>query len=208
MQNLMELETGWSNPDTIFIYKVVQILANPNNPVNVRRECHLEEAGRSRSTAYTRPHLLFWESEWTTCSPAGERVPVQFRRRVGGDEEGAGPARYCCEPACSADSMMGLYRFVLPPFLSRTLYSSGQLDSMMLINSLLSHVTEAHLDEFTLEIERLNVNKAVEPLMSWCASCTGADGSRERGGAGGAEYDLALVQGGRDFFRSVRRPDG
>jgi engulfment/cell motility protein 1 len=37
---------------------------------------------------------------------------------------------------------------------------------MMLINSLLSHATEAHWDEFTLEIERLNVAKAVERLMS------------------------------------------
>lgn len=37
---------------------------------------------------------------------------------------------------------------------------------MMLINSLLSHATEAYWDEFTLEIERLNVAKAVERLMS------------------------------------------
>jgi len=37
---------------------------------------------------------------------------------------------------------------------------------MMLINSLLSHATEAYWDEFTLEIERLNVPKAVERLMS------------------------------------------
>jgi engulfment/cell motility protein 1 len=34
MQNLMELETGWSSIDTVFIYKVVQILANPNNLIN------------------------------------------------------------------------------------------------------------------------------------------------------------------------------
>jgi len=37
---------------------------------------------------------------------------------------------------------------------------------MILINSLLSHATEAHWDEFTLEIERLNVAKTVERLMS------------------------------------------
>lgn len=37
---------------------------------------------------------------------------------------------------------------------------------MMLINSLLSHATEAYWDEFTEEIGRLNVPKAVERLMS------------------------------------------
>lgn len=36
----------------------------------------------------------------------------------------------------------------------------------MLINSLISHATEAYWDEFTSEIERLNVPKAVERLMS------------------------------------------
>lgn len=33
--------------------------------------------------------------------------------------------------------------------------------SMMLINSLLSHATEARWEEFTNELERLNVRKAV-----------------------------------------------
>jgi engulfment/cell motility protein 1 len=37
MQDLMELETGWSSIYTVFIYKVVQILANPNNLINVCR---------------------------------------------------------------------------------------------------------------------------------------------------------------------------
>ena len=37
---------------------------------------------------------------------------------------------------------------------------------MTLINSLLSHATDTYWDEFTLEIERLNVPKAVVRLMS------------------------------------------
>ena len=37
MQNLMELQTGLSNLDTAFISNVVQILASPNNLINVCR---------------------------------------------------------------------------------------------------------------------------------------------------------------------------
>ena len=63
--------------------------------------------------------------------------------------------------------MMRLYRFVCPLFSSTRGYTyTNPLDSMMLINLLLSHATDTHWDEFTLEIERLNVPKAVVRLMS------------------------------------------
>jgi len=37
MQSLMELESGCSNLDTAFIYKVVQVLASPNNLIHLCR---------------------------------------------------------------------------------------------------------------------------------------------------------------------------
>ena len=44
VQNLMELQTGWSNLDTPLISKVVHILTIPNNLINFCR-CNVEEAG-------------------------------------------------------------------------------------------------------------------------------------------------------------------
>ena len=37
MQNLMELDHGWSSLDDAFIYRVVQILSAPNSLINVCR---------------------------------------------------------------------------------------------------------------------------------------------------------------------------
>lgn len=37
MQNLMDLETGWSNLDNAFIFRVVQILSSPQSLINVCR---------------------------------------------------------------------------------------------------------------------------------------------------------------------------
>lgn len=37
MQNLMELDYGWSNLDNSFIFRVVQILAAEQSPINVCR---------------------------------------------------------------------------------------------------------------------------------------------------------------------------
>ena len=70
----------------------------------------------------------------------------------------------------STDGMIGLYKFDLPPVSSILLHQgctyANPLDSMMLINSLLSHATDTYWDEFTLAIGRLNVPDAVVPLAS------------------------------------------
>ena len=44
VQNLTELQTGWSNLDTPLISEVVRILTIPTNMINFCR-CNVEEAG-------------------------------------------------------------------------------------------------------------------------------------------------------------------
>ena len=67
----------------------------------------------------------------------------------------------------SAGSMTGLYRFISPLFSSTRGYTYvNPRDSITLISSLPSHATDAHWDELTLEIERLNIPKAVVRLMA------------------------------------------
>jgi engulfment/cell motility protein 1 len=94
MQNLMELETGWSNLDTAFIYKVVQILANPNNLINVCRPATAILKKLVEADPRRMPDLISGSGSRvvSTCSPTRERVSVRFRRRLGADEKGAGAA--------------------------------------------------------------------------------------------------------------------
>ena len=66
--------------------------------------------------------------------------------------------------------MIGLYTFVSPSFSSILLHQgytyANPLDSMMFIDSLLSHATDTYWDEFTLAIERLKGPKTVVRLTS------------------------------------------
>ena len=65
--------------------------------------------------------------------------------------------------------MIGLYTFVSPLFsilLHQGYTYANPLDSMMFIDSLLSHATDTYWDEFTLAIERLTVPKTVVRLTS------------------------------------------
>ena len=70
----------------------------------------------------------------------------------------------------STDGMIGSSLPRSPPVSSILLHQgctyANPLDSMMLINSLLSHATDTYWDEFTLAIERLNVPDAVVRLAS------------------------------------------
>ena len=62
-----------------------------------------------------------------------------------------------------ADSMVCLYGIISPPFSSTRGLYLRQLT--LLITSLLSHGTDTSWDEFTLEIESLNVSEVVVWLM-------------------------------------------
>ena len=129
MQNLMELERGWSNLDTVFIYKVVQILANPNNLINVCRPASailkkLVEADPRRT-----PDLLSGSGS-RNAPPAPEPGSVyRFGFNIVWEQmkREQGLLDIVVNRLGSADSMMGLYRFVPSPSLPRTLRSSPPL---------------------------------------------------------------------------------
>ncbi|KAH8116469.1 ELMO/CED-12 family-domain-containing protein [Phellopilus nigrolimitatus] len=148
MQNLMELDYGWSTLDQPFIHTVVQILSSSNSLINVCRPATailkklVEADPRSQPGPITAS-----SSRAPPAAPPGsvyrygfDVVWEQMRRERGLLET-------VVSRLGSADSLM-------------------VLNSMMLINSLLSHATDAHWEEFTSELERLNVRKAVVRLMS------------------------------------------
>lgn len=119
----MELERGWSNLDSVFIYKVVQILANPNNLINVCRPASailkkLVEADPRRT-----PDLLGSRN----APPAPEPGSVyRFGFNIVWEQmkREQGLLDIVVNRLGSADSMMGLYRFVPPRSLPRTQHSS------------------------------------------------------------------------------------
>jgi engulfment/cell motility protein 1 len=120
MQNQMELETGWSNLDTVFIYKVVPILANSNNLINVCRPASAILKKLIEVDSRSTPELIS-----SSGSRNGPPVP-QSRSvyRFGFDvvwEQGL--LDIVVNRLGRADSIMGLYRFVPPPFPSRTVDS-------------------------------------------------------------------------------------
>lgn len=148
MQNLMELDYGWSTLDDNFIAKIVQILTSSQSLINVCRP----------ATAILK--------KLVEADPMSAPGPQQ-----------ASSSR--APPAASADSV---YRYGFQVVYDQMRKEKGLLEtvinrlgsaetamaqhSMMLINSLLSHVSENRWEEFLAALERLNVRKAVVRLMS------------------------------------------
>ncbi|KAF7308573.1 ELMO domain-containing protein [Mycena chlorophos] len=148
MQNLMELDYGWSSLDDAFIFQVVQILSSPQSLINVCRPATailkklveadpmsapgLQMAGSSRISAGVPPDSVY---------RYGFSVVFEQMRK------GRGFLETVISRLESADTAMAQY-------------------SMMLINSLLAHASDNRWEEFIAELERLNVRKAVVRLMS------------------------------------------
>ncbi|KZT27925.1 hypothetical protein NEOLEDRAFT_1154882 [Neolentinus lepideus HHB14362 ss-1] len=148
MQNLMDLDHGWSNLDNSFIFRVVQILSSPQSLINVCRPATAILKKLVEADPHSAPGPLMASSSRSPPSvPPGsvyrygfDAVFEQMRREKGMLET-------VVSRLGSADTSMILY-------------------SMMLINSLLSHATDARWEEFTNELEKLNVRKAVIRVMS------------------------------------------
>ncbi|KAF8659892.1 hypothetical protein AX16_001776 [Volvariella volvacea WC 439] len=147
MQNLMELDYGWAYLDGEFIFKVVQILSSPQSLINVCRPAtailkKLVEAdpssapGVQGTSSSTAPPAL----------PPGSvyryGFPVVFEQM----RKAPGLLETVINRLGSADAAMAQY-------------------SMMLINSLLSHVSDERWEEFLEDLEKLNVRKAVARKM-------------------------------------------
>ncbi|KAI0832131.1 ELMO/CED-12 family-domain-containing protein [Trametes gibbosa] len=147
MQNLMELDYGWSNLDNAFILKVVQILSE-SSLINVCRPAtailkRLVEADPSSASGVNIPS----SSRVPPSPPPGSVYRYGFDVVYEQMRKDKHLLETVVNRLGSADTTMALY-------------------SMMLINSLLAHASDPRWDEFIDELEELNVRKAVIRLMS------------------------------------------
>lgn len=148
MQNLMELDHGWSSLSSGFILKVVQILSSTKSLVNVCRPATAILKRLVEADAMSAPGPLVASSSRGPPAP-----PPGSVYRYGFDV---------------VFEQMRKERRLLETVVARL--SSGDtamvLYSIMLINSLLVHATDTWWEEFISELERLNVRKAIVRLMS------------------------------------------
>ncbi|KAF8347827.1 ELMO/CED-12 family-domain-containing protein [Amanita rubescens] len=148
MQNLMDLDYGWSDLDEAFILAVVKILASSNSLINV---CRPATAILKKLVEADPINFL------TTNLPSSSRSPP------------AVPAgcvyRYGFKVVFQQMQMEpGLLETVVNRFGSAD--TAMVQHSMMFINSLLSHAGDDYWDEFIRELESLDIRKAVVQLMS------------------------------------------
>jgi engulfment/cell motility protein 1 len=126
MQNLMELETGWGNLDKAFIYKVVQILANPNNLINVCRPATaiLKKLVEADPRSIPGPMSGSGSRSAPPVPPPGSVYRFGFDVVWEQMKREQGLLDIVVNRLGSADSMMAVYRFVSPPLLPRELSCS------------------------------------------------------------------------------------
>jgi engulfment/cell motility protein 1 len=148
VQNLMDLEYGWSALNDEFIFKIVQILASPLSLINVCRPATAILKKLVEADPMNAPGPVAASSSRSPPQlPPDSVYKFGFQCVFEQMQRGKGSLETVINRLGSADTAMAL-------------------NSLMLINSLLSHVSDARWDEFIYEIERLNVRKAVIRLMS------------------------------------------
>ncbi|KAL4078663.1 ELMO/CED-12 family-domain-containing protein [Scleroderma yunnanense] len=148
VQNLMDLDYGWSTLDDNFVFKVVQILSSPQSLINVCRPATAILKKLVEADPMNAPGPLIASSSRSPPSaPPGSVYRYGFLCVYEQMRQERGSLDTVVSRLGSADTAMAQH-------------------SMMLINSLLSHVNDARWDEFITDLERLNVRKAVIRLMS------------------------------------------
>ncbi|KAJ3805529.1 ELMO/CED-12 family-domain-containing protein [Lentinula lateritia] len=147
MQNLMELDHGWASFDEAFIFRVVQVLSSPHSLINVCRPAtailkKLVEADPSNA-----PGPQAGTSKNGPAIVPGSIYRYGFTMVFEQMRKEKSLLETIVNRLGSADTAMAQY-------------------SMMLINSLLSHASDARWEEFIAEMERFSLRKAVVRLMS------------------------------------------
>lgn len=168
MQNLMELEYGWESLDDAFILRVVQILSSEQSLINVCRPATAILKKLVEACPASVPGPQVGSSRTPPVLPPGSVYRYGFEVVFEQMRKEKRLLETVVKRLGSADTTMALYRWV---------GERGCLDvlklmlgrSMMLINSLLAHASDARWDEFIEELERLNVSKAVI-VRSACVS--------------------------------------
>jgi engulfment and cell motility protein 1 len=161
MQNLMELDYGWAALDETFILKIVQILSSNQSLINVCRPAtailkKLVEADPMNAPGPTTPST----SRSPPAAPPGSVYRYGFHVVFEQMRKERSLLETVVNRLGSQDTALAQYRFEFYPVnVGNCLPPLG--NSMMLINSLLSHASDAWWDEFINELERLNVRRAV-----------------------------------------------
>ena len=151
VQNLMDLQYGWSTLTDEFIFKIVQILASPHSLINVCRPATAILKKLVEADPMNAPGPIVASS-----SRGPPQLPPDSVYRFGFQcvfqqmQRGKGSLETVINRLGSADTAMALNRHV--PSSGVALDSLAHLpSSLMLINSLLSHVNDARWDEFIYE---------------------------------------------------------
>ncbi|KAG6812771.1 hypothetical protein H0H92_000541 [Tricholoma furcatifolium] len=149
MQNMMELDYGWASLDDEFIFKVVQILSSPTSLINVCRPATAILKKLVEADPMNAPGTMSVASSSRSppAAPPGSVYRYGFQVVFEQMRKQEKLMETVVNRLGSPDTAMAQY-------------------SMMLINSLLSHVNDSWWEEFIAELERLNVRKAVIRLMS------------------------------------------
>lgn len=147
MQNLMELDYGWSNLDDTFIFKIVQILSSSQNLINVCRPATAILKKLVEADPLAAPGQIPSTSSLPPDIPAGSVYRYGFHVVFEQMRREPGLLETVINRLGSADTAMVQH-------------------SMMLINSLLAHASDSRWEQFISEMERLHVRKAVVRLMS------------------------------------------
>ncbi|KAJ7574456.1 ELMO/CED-12 family-domain-containing protein [Mycena floridula] len=143
VQNLMELDYGWTTLDENFIAKVVQILTSSQSLINVCRPATAILKKLVEADPMSAPG-----TQQSGASPSPSSV-YRYGFQVVYDQmrKEKGLLETVVNRLGSAETAMAQH-------------------SMMLINSLISHANENRWEEFISSLESLNVRKAVVRLMS------------------------------------------
>lgn len=161
----MDFDYGWATLSDSFILKVVQILSSPLSLINVCRPATAILKKLVEADPEAAPNV---QPSTSTTSPVAEPGSVyRYGFHVVFEQIRKEPKMLetVVNRLGSADTAMAQYRYIRVS----VLVFHGCPDfcySMMLINSLLAHASEARWEEFIMELERLNVRKAVAVSVS------------------------------------------
>lgn len=158
----MELEYGWDKLSDDFILRIVQILSSPHSLINVCRPATaiLKKLVEADSISVTGPQSA-GSSRNLPPAPPGSVYCYGFQVVFEQMRKEQVFLETVVNRLGSADTAMAQYRCEYCIWLLLSEKLTILHNSMMLINSLLSHASDARWEEFILDLERLNVRKAV-----------------------------------------------
>ncbi|KAJ8079518.1 hypothetical protein PM082_011105 [Marasmius tenuissimus] len=147
MQNLMELDYGWANLTDTFIMRIVQILSDPQSPINVCRPATAILRKLVEADPMSAPGPQASSSKASPVPPPGSVYRYGFTMVFGQMRREKTLLDTVVHRLGSGDTVMVQH-------------------SIMLINTLLSRASDDRWEEFIAELERLNTRRAVVRLMS------------------------------------------